>query len=163
MALLELPPELFQIVVTHFVTRVGVARAWKKRVTCRALQIAIDCGIFAKQPLEAFTGKKALKTEGILTNRAASYLSYRVEVLNGADKFLPRVINRVLSAIGLDRVNADGDLRRHVSAKLCGFLTSQVDVYCLLIGQADVDAAEAEQTNQDVAATDPILRVFVIY
>lgn len=166
MSLLALPPAILQLVVAEFVTTFGVAKAWKKRRVCRkhillrchttsrqinipvgAFQVAIDYEIFAKQPLKAFTGKKARRTKRILTNRTALYLSYRVEVLNGADEFLPGLLNRVLSAVGLDRVNGDANLRKHVSAKLCGLLTScrdQWDVYFMLIGQDGVDAEKAK-------------------
>jgi hypothetical protein len=99
------------------------------------LQTAIDYEVFAKQPLAAFTGANASRTRRILTNRAALYLSYRVDALNGADDYLPRCLNDVFQALGLVEYSKTERSRQPRVLELCEILVQHRDIYPALTGQ----------------------------
>jgi ankyrin repeat protein len=110
MLLLDLPPELFERVVVHLVTDLGIAEAWEYRRACRkftrrkelrinrtdsfagTFRRAIEFESLANQPTIAFLGQDRLCARRILGNYNGLYLSYRVRAENGAYSFLPRLI-----------------------------------------------------------------------
>jgi hypothetical protein len=110
MLLLDLPPELFERVVVHRVTDLGIAEAWEYRRACRkftrrkelrinrtnsfagTFRRAIEFESRANQPTIAFLGQDRLCARRILRNYNGLYLSYRVRAENGAYSFLPRLI-----------------------------------------------------------------------
>ncbi|KAF1924046.1 uncharacterized protein M421DRAFT_95726 [Didymella exigua CBS 183.55] len=75
MLLLDLPPEVFQRVITIHVSTVGVGNAAKAREACKTFLAYINEEIFARQPPGAFAARVPNK---LLKRNLALFLEYRM-------------------------------------------------------------------------------------
>jgi hypothetical protein len=128
MDLLDLPPEIFQMVVHEFVSKVGVREAWKCRSVCRnflqqvpgsfrlpvlgTFAVEIHHDLFAKQSIAALS-----RCESILKRNLALYLFNRTKNLLDVNDFVP---NKIKSAVNflMENCRYDGTTQRDKLTKI---------------------------------------------
>ncbi|KAF2824680.1 hypothetical protein CC86DRAFT_407841 [Ophiobolus disseminans] len=124
MKLLDLPPELFDEVVAHYVASESVARAWKMRFTCRTFRAAITGAIYATRPIQAILQREDSNNPLPLQNLKAVYLKYPLKSLHDAQPYLLHYFREMRIRLGNGYrkpgppTTAAG-LRSQVSALLC--------------------------------------------
>ncbi|KAJ4360815.1 uncharacterized protein N0V89_001382 [Didymosphaeria variabile] len=108
--LLDLPPEMFRMVIGELVTDTGIARAWKLRGVCRTFAVEIRDEIFARQPSGIIRRslhtnlvgknigfwlsnimKTSLKADGALMYKVKELLDYIVKLLSITDEEKRRI------------------------------------------------------------------------
>ncbi|KAI4656547.1 uncharacterized protein J4E79_008103 [Alternaria viburni] len=101
MELLDLPTEIFECVMAHYVNGEGIRRAWLRR---RTFNDHIKTKVLAKQPASAYwnLGKRE---SAFLRNILRPFLEHRVVALYGANHVLPTHINKIVDVL----VNVSGD------------------------------------------------------
>jgi ankyrin repeat protein len=150
MDLLDLPPEIFQMVVHEFVSKVGVRKAWKCRSVCRnflqqvsgsfrspslgSFAVEIHHDVFAKQSIAALS-----RCESILKRNLALYLFNRTKNLLDVNDFVPNKIKRAVNFL-MENCRYDGTTQRDELTKIIcdGFrpdILSGVIYYNLRDGQ----------------------------
>ncbi|RMZ69848.1 ankyrin repeat [Pyrenophora seminiperda CCB06] len=106
MALLDLPPEIFQRIIAEHIKKYGVVAAWKLRGLSKAFRHYIDYEVLATPKLNAYLKHKAGRT--ILRNNMARFLFLRSHRLNGfvrdlVPNFIRDVMQRAESWISDDQ------------------------------------------------------------
>ncbi|CAG5182061.1 uncharacterized protein ALTATR162_LOCUS9972 [Alternaria atra] len=94
MGLLDLPPEIFERIITHYVDARGIRRAWRRRDVCRTFHDHINTEVLGRQPASAYLSRSdSLFVRNILS----SFLEYRSFALYGAHDVLPTHTNKIVN------------------------------------------------------------------
>ncbi|KAJ4331386.1 hypothetical protein N0V95_009894 [Ascochyta clinopodiicola] len=96
MLLLDLPPEVFQRVVTFYVCGAGIRKAAKSREVSRTFRDYINKEMFAEQPAAKF---KARVPKKLLEKNLVSFLRYRLKSPNQASGFLLSLIHTTVDEL----------------------------------------------------------------
>ncbi|KAF2118055.1 ankyrin repeat-containing domain protein [Lophiotrema nucula] len=152
MKLLDLPPEIFQRIISEHVTQVGIWEAWKHHTVCDTFAVYIKEEIFRRQPIEAFLHNS--QSRRLLRSNLVLYLEYHSVALFGAHPLLPSVIKKTVDRL-LSAFHEESEVVRAKLTKTVAtvFLeNSYHSCYWLVIEPSLQEISEvAENADADVA------------
>ncbi|KAH7070772.1 hypothetical protein BKA63DRAFT_569128 [Paraphoma chrysanthemicola] len=94
--LLDLPPEIFQIVIGSFVACAGIKAAWKRRDVCTTFASYITHDIISNQPAAIYSD---LRGHRLLLPTLPAMLERRTQVLTSLPSPLPSAVIKVVDVI----------------------------------------------------------------
>ncbi|KAJ4336134.1 hypothetical protein N0V95_008695 [Ascochyta clinopodiicola] len=133
MLLLDLPPELFGLVIAHLVNDSGISEAWQHRRVCRTFRRSIEFETLANQPIRAFLRANETSACSILKNNAALYLSYRVKALKGAYSFIPLFMKMICDTTTVGLAEGNYQTRKQYERDLCRLLFKETTTAKILL------------------------------
>ncbi|KAF2001778.1 hypothetical protein P154DRAFT_562484 [Amniculicola lignicola CBS 123094] len=84
--LLDLPSELFSLIIKEHVDEVGIVEAWHSRIVCKIFKAYLSDEIFKNQPLQKFDREhdNRMQTSNILVKHLQTFFDHRMNWLDGS-------------------------------------------------------------------------------
>lgn len=116
MELLDLPPEIFERVIGHFVTDIGVRKAWKRRMVCKTYAAYIQTEITSNQPAPAL---RKTNNRTLIGELLPEILERRIVKLNGIPDVLPKLIVKIAGRLAAARNTSTAANRNALLKEVC--------------------------------------------
>ncbi|ORY02269.1 hypothetical protein BCR34DRAFT_605619 [Clohesyomyces aquaticus] len=121
MPLLDLPPEVFQRIISEYVTEEGVSESWKRKVVCKTFSVFIEEEVLGRQSPQAFI-RGAEKS--ILNRHIDRYLVHRYMALYGAPDLLPALMRSSVDIFMEITGSTSNDQRLQFATEIAKALTT---------------------------------------